>query len=811
MRLAFKSFKREKGKTLLVIASVVIAIALCVSMMIAITSIKEQYRALADEQSSSADLVLTSYYEEKISDAELEAAGSKEKIQEAIKFYSTEGYYQISGKDYAQLSLLAVDYELEEKYGGLKLLSGRFGKANTECVITDVMAEQYGLKAGDSLGIISKAKAFSYIITGIVSDNGIAAGNLGRCILTDVNTFDEYGEITYKIVLKDGVSVPDCKKRMEEELGGKYRIDYPEGKAEEFISSMETLFDGMMGFAVLAIILSSLFISVVLRDYVMNMRKTFAIIKALGGTRKDIIKTVLDRVVLIAVVGILIGTTLGVFLSQSLVAFLGTRLDSGSQEIQTAYNIPLIIAILIFSFLLMLAVSLPQAVRGAKEGVLEGLGTYREGRAEKRRGMTGYIILLFIGIAGTVLGNNDNLKLVSIILLIFAAIILLSKVLFTFIPVFSYQLLKGMAPLTAMLSKNSLFREKRKTINMIMLFSTVLAFSLGIYFAVTGIVQSISNVANTMYYGDAVIESDIGIQDSLFQSVKQVEGVKNVEKNYVKYTDIEGVEVKVRGIYTDNTAFGLSQKLLERMEQEDTVIASKGLLKRLKLTVGDSISIGTSKGTKSYRIIGSIKSMEHDGKLLLLSESKFLQLYQDYTVNSLIVFCDKVSAKQLIQNLRTEINDNTVLIKSIEEGRTDYVSSNSGLIYLFYLLIGILLFAGALIMVNTVTLIIKNNEYSHMIEKTLGLTKRSLVLPYIFTGSVAGLISGITGGGTGVLVGLAFIHMMNQSQIYSIKADFNPLTILLFIVVSIVITIASSGVAVLINYRNAFRHTLAQE
>ena len=57
--------------------------------------------------------------------------------------------------------------------------------------------------------------------------------------------------------------------------------------------------------------------------------------------------------------------------------------------------------------------------------------------------------------------------------------------------------------------------EKRKTLNMVILFSTIIAFSLGILFSVAGIIQSIEHVADTMFYGDLVVESDIGFSSEL--------------------------------------------------------------------------------------------------------------------------------------------------------------------------------------------------------------------------------------------------------------------------------------------------------
>lgn len=149
-----RDMKRQTVKSALTIGTVVIAVALCIAMVIAITSIKEQYRNLADEQSSSADLLLTSYFEKIIGESTLDLSNLSENVQDTIKFYSTDCYYKPATGKYCNLSFIAADFKLESKYKGLTLLQGKYAGNESECVITNQMAEQYNIKIGDLIKVL---------------------------------------------------------------------------------------------------------------------------------------------------------------------------------------------------------------------------------------------------------------------------------------------------------------------------------------------------------------------------------------------------------------------------------------------------------------------------------------------------------------------------------------------------------------------------------------------------------------------------------------------------------------------------------
>ena len=803
-----RDMKRQTVKSALTIGTVVIAVALCIAMVIAITSIKEQYRNLADEQSSSADLLLTSYFEKIIGESTLDLSNLSENVQDTIKFYSTDCYYKPATGKYCNLSFIAADFKLESKYKGLTLLQGKYAGNESECVITNQMAEQYNIKIGDLIKVLRGENNYSYKIVGIVDNKGIATENLGRCILTNIYNYKGVGQPVFKLILKNNTSVEDFKQKITDEFGKEYRIEYPEGKAEEFINSMDAMFDGMMGFALLAVILSGMFISMVLKEYVIGMRKTFAIVKALGGTRKNIILIVLNRVMIISAIGIGLGCVLGVILARGIVAFISTFLDSGSQTISISYNPSMIIACLIFCFLVIIGSTWNKILKSSRESVLEGFKEYKTSLSKKRIRIWIVFGGLIIGILGDYFSENSNLKLLCNILMVSMLIIIISELLFWILSKLFCNIIGKINPILVLLNKNNLLVEKRKSLNIVILFSTIIAFSLGILFSVAGIIQSIEHVADTMFYGDLVVESDIGFSSELENKLGDITGISDIQKNYEKIIDINDTEVKIKGIYTADSPYDLDDNQRENLKNKNSIIISSGLAKRMGLNTGDSITIPIDDNEKTFRIIGTIKTMEHDGKIILMSQNKFQNYFKDYDVNSLLIIKDKgISDSQLKENIKQVVDDNSIYIKSIGESKKDYISSNSSLIYLFYGLIVILLLSGMLMIINTTINLIKENEYSKKIEKVLGTSISLNILSQTIFGIFIGVISGITGCLGGRLIGSGFAVRLNESEIYNIIPSYKLSTFLLFIGISALITILSSVISSCITYKKLFGHT----
>jgi len=804
MGITIAGLKKERLKTILVILSIAIAVAVSVSIIVSISSIKGAYYKMADEQSSSADLILTSK-------AEVEIANEKEQFDTVpeialeIPFYEKEAYFTKDDQT-SIFSYLAVDIDKEQQYGKLNSIQGTLDLKFDECAITDAVAENYNFKIGDKIDVIINRQIKSLSIVAIVDNTGICSSNLGRCIVTDINMFEGKGNIIYKIILASNASVESVKENIEELYKTKYEVDYPDGKTAEFLQGINTLFYGMFAVAFLVIIISSVFLKNVIHDYVLSMKSNFSIIKVLGGTGKTIMKIVLEKMVILSSFGMALGMFLSILFVKLMVPFIGHRLDSGNMDITIVWKAPIIIAFLILIFFYINFLSLPLVIVSANSPVLTGFHKHiKEDFMPLKWGIgIGIVVITF---AIRFISTNEGLRSLVGLVCIFELLVLVIRLVFPFFCRMLNAIFCRCTPFISLISKGTLVSQKNKTGNMVILFSVVLAFSLGIFSAIEGVVQSINNVADTIYYGNVIVESDYGITDSLINAVKEVDGVSRVENNYMKTTEVEGIDVKVRGIYKENTNFGLSHEVMDGIFNGHGAVVSEGFLNKTKLNVGDLLSVHG----KPYYILGTFKSMEHDGKVVLISSDEFLDSFDDYNLNTIVVYKkDNTDAETVIKALKNIDYQGSFFVKSIDEAKNEYVSANSSILKLFYALVFILFISASLIIINSTSLVIEGNRYSQRIAKTLGTSTFELIKSYVLTGLIIGITAGVIGIIAGRYVGMILCDMLNQTHIYTVKFGVETYVMVTMFISTVLLIILSSTVSTLLNLKREFGYSLVE-
>ncbi len=805
MGLTIAGLKKERLKTVLVILSIAIAVAVSISIIVSISSIKDAYYRMADEMSSSADLILTSKNEVDINE-ENESFGDVSEISVVIPFYSKEAYF--TKDDQTSIFMyLAVDIGNEQKYGKLNLLDGSLDLQPEECAVTTGVSDQYNLKIGDRIEIVVNRQLKTMRVAGIVDDKGVCSENLGRCVITDISTYEGKGNKIYKLILSSDSDTEKVKGLLENSYRLKYDVAYPDGKTLEFLQGINTLFYGMAAMALLVIIISSVFLKNVIHDYVVSMKSNFSTIKVLGGTGKTIMKLVLEKMTILSALGIMLGILLSIGFVRVMVPFIGQRLDSGNNEIIIVWKYPIVIAVILFVFIYSTLISLPSVIASAKSPILLGFRKNLKEDISIRNWVLG-IGFILVTVALRFTESNENLRYIVELVLIFEFVVLITKLVFPILCKFLNYIMSKCIPFTCLISKGTLVSHKTKTGNMVVLFSVVLAFSIGIFSAVDGVVQSIRNVSDTIYYGNVIVESDYGITDELIAEVESVNGVEKVENNYTKTTEIEGWDVKVRGIYKDNTNFKLSEQTMNELFDQKGVVVSEGFLDKTGLKIGDTIIIQN----KAYSILDTFKSMEHDGKMVLLSADSFLTAFNDYELYTLIVYKnDNTDMETLIKNIKDIDYQTSFFVKSIDDAKEEYVSSNSGILKLFYALIFILFISASLIIINSTSLVIEGNRYSQRIEKTLGVGNYRFVKSYMLTGFIIGVSAGVIGIVAGRFVGRTLCNMLNQTHIYSVKYDIEPYQMIIMFIFTTILVMISSTISTIINLKRGFSLSLVED
>ncbi|EMS69609.1 ABC transporter permease [Ruminiclostridium cellobioparum] len=809
-----REFFQEKTKNILSILAVMLGVALIVATSTTISSTKQEFFKMAAEGSSGADLIVTSVADQKVSNAILNYKDSS--IKDSVPFFSEDSYYQKAGS-YHTLTLMAADFGREAEYGGYKLLKGKLPE-NGECLITENMESLFQLKTGDKMLIRTNRGSFTYCISGIVQDAGIATGNFCQCILTDIRHYNEYGTMTYKLMLKSGTDVKKEKALLQKALNGSYTVDYPAGKAEEFLNQASSLFDVMLGFGLLTLLLGGFLINVTVNEFVRRMRGKNSILKVLGAKGTSITGLILEKSLITGCIGTALGIALGAFGSLGLIRLVDNSFSGGGMTIRVSFPLTGIGAVAISAVLLCLLTSLPASRRAARESIVSGFRQYdRKNAVGLKRKLAAGVLFAFLVVLRILLGSSSLGKLVTFVAL--AAGIYFAALVF-FLPFVRLTLkpVNRISPFNGFTVKNNLFKQSGKAINLAVLFSFVIAISTGVYLIVSEIGDAIERMERGFYYGDAIVSSVTGksIDSDTLQKIGEAKGVDRAYPIYQKYLKLGSDNVQMKGYRLDDTTlknfseyWEIGRDTARKLSDKNTMILSKKAANDLGLKEGDTVTVDTGTGMQTFKIVGTYETLNNNGMTGIISEDAFLSTFENYTIRAVNVFKKSdADFDSLKAGIARSVNDSFIQVLSMDAMRNAEQKSDGQFLSLIDCMIVVLVMAGILILVNSISMNIKNNGYSLAVTKLLGAAKWDLMLQSGIEGILYGIFGIVVGEASGVMLGWIMTKGMNNMVGWNLRFAVSPYILLAFGAGFLCMAVLAEIMATALNYRYVFKSGL---
>lgn len=807
----------EKTRNILSILAVMLGVALIVATATTIFSTKQEFVKIAGTESSGADLIAASAADQKVSTAAFGDTDSN--IVDAVPFFSEYSYYE-NGGTYHTLTLMAVDFGRERRYGGYQLLSGSLPE-NGRCLITENMESLFHLKIGDSMQIRTNGGSLNYRISGIVRDGGIASDNFYQCVLTDIRDFNGYGTMTYKLMLKSGVDGKAEKASLQKALNGSYTVDYPSGKAEEFMKETDTLFDTMMGFGLLTLLLGGFLIHVTINEFVRKMRAKFSVLKVLGAKRPAIIRLVLEKSLMIGLIGTILGVVLGAFGSLGLIRLVDCSFSGGEMEIPVLFPWVEIVAAAAGAVFLCLLFSLPASSNATKESIVSGFRQYdRKQAVGLKRQVIAAVVLILLVTARLLLGSSSVGKLATFAALA-AGIYFTAAVAFLPGAQLCLKMIGRVSPFNGFTVKNNLSKQSGKAVNLAVLFSFVIAISMGVYCVVNEISDATSRMEKGLYYGDAVVSSVAGqgIGSELLQKIEAAPGVDRAYPIYQKYLNLGSDDVQIKGYRLDDTTvrefsddWSIDKNEARELSGENAIILSRQVMDDLKLKTGDIVSVNTDDGMETFHIVGSYETLNNNGITGIISEDTFLKIFKNYTIRAVNVFQKSgTNFDSLKSGIARSVSNSFIQVQSVDTVRSAEQKSDDRFLNLINCMIIVLVVASILILVNSIFMSIRNNGYSLTVTKLLGATNRNLMLQSGMEGILYGLFGIIVGEISGSLLGWIMTTGMNNMAGWNLRFAVSPQILILFGIGFLCAAILAELAAAALNYMSNMKSVLVQE
>lgn len=767
---------------------------------------------MADSQSSGAGLIATSVCDQKIQTASFDY--QNDSISDAFPFFSRDCYFE-NGGTYHTLTEMTVDFSKEIEYGGTSLLSGSLPK-NGECVLPEAMKTAYRLHQGDTITIRTESGSTAYKISGFAANAGICEANFGKCILIDYRNAPGSGLVTYKLMLKQGTDSKAVKMAVQNALKGKDTVDYPAGQSEQMLNEVDLLFGTMMGFGFLTLLLGAFLINVTVSEYIRKMRGKISTLKVLGAVKGDIVKLVLSKSFSIGFAGAFLGAAAGVGGSFGLIRLVD-RSFSGGMDIQPVIKWSVIFAVTAGALFFCLLVTVPAALRAANETIMDGFQQFA--------GVSSVSITRIV-IAGILAAVMTAARIFTgQWIFTFAAIIagIYFIALIAFIPCtrLILRLISRISPFNGFTVKNNLMKQPRKAINLAVLFSFVIAMSVGMILIVNEIADSTDRLEKGEYFGNAVVSTVTGqgVSPDILSKVRTADGVDKAYPLYEKELNVGDDDVQVKGFCLDDTNkdrliryWGIDTASLQKLSASDTILVSEKILDDEKLKVGDFITVGSGTNVRALKIIGSYSTMSNDGKSCVVSATNFLHTFQNYSIRAVNVFKkDSTGFDTLKTNLTNSIHDKFVQVDSTADVQKAAQKQYDQFLMLIYCMIVVLVAASTLMLVNSISMNRKNSQTALSITKLLGATGHNLVAQSSIEGIIYGIFGTAVGLSAGSSLNLVLTASMNHKTAWHLIASFPPNILGLCGVGFIAVVLLAEMISTTLNYRSDYKSILVQE
>ena len=117
------------------------------------------------------------------------------------------------------------------------------------------------------------------------------------------------------------------------------------------------------------------------------------------------------------------------------------------------------------------------------------------------------------------------------------------------------RLINDISPFNGFTVKNNLVKQPRLVINLAVLFSFVIAMSMGIILIVNEIADSTDRLVKGEYFGNAVVSTVTGqgLSADVLSKIQNADGVDKAYPLYEKEFDVGDDDVQVKGFTLDST------------------------------------------------------------------------------------------------------------------------------------------------------------------------------------------------------------------------------------------------------------------
>jgi putative ABC transport system permease protein len=630
-----------------------------------------------------------------------------------------------------------------KRFESFSPISGHFAAGPSEVALDQATADRAGLKVGEQMRIAGSATASTYTIVGIVKFAGSQSfGGAGTAVLTlseaqrVVGEQGQYDQIN--VAAQPGVTPTQLRDRIRAVLPRTVAVRTGAQQADKLSSDLESnlgfLRTFLLIFAYVSLVVGAFIIFNTFSITVAQRTREFALLRTLGASRRQILRSVVFEGALLGVGGSLLGLLGGVLLAPALdqlfKAFGADLPDSG-----TVLETRTIIVSLLVGTIVTLLAGLTPALRATR---VPPLAAMREGveiprrRRWRKRGRRYRVVPALARAIGVLVSWRG---------------------------------------ITGRLARENAMRQPGRTMVTAAALTVGLALVTFVAVLADGTKASIDQAVSRSFAGDLIVENsqagtEQGIPALVAPAVRAVPGVASVTPIAFTIGRLRGLSSNASITAVDPASFTKvyriewkqgSDATLESLGSTGTIL-TKGYANSHHLHVGQVISVLTPTGRRVLLVVRGIAT--DDARLLgnltislPLARVAFGQ--RDDAV-------DFVSYAPDASNAQVQPAVDAVLSAHFPQARSrtaaqfkaDQAGQVNTLLALIYVLLALSVIVSLFGIVNTLILSIYERTHELGMMRAIGTSRRQVRQMIRYESIITALIGGVLGLAIGVLGGV---------------------------------------------------------
>ncbi|EQE85394.1 ftsX-like permease family protein [Clostridioides difficile CD69] len=734
---------------------------------------------------------------------DLNAIKSKVGVLESSAIYNKGGYYE-------EFSLIAADLIQLNKINKPRLENGNSitDFSGDKIILPNRFTSKYKIKKGDSITLQIYGKSYTFQVSDIASyDTVFLRHTRGVNALLPKETLSKIinkgSGYTRVLIESEEEMTENLVNKLSEELSTeKYTVSNTINETKIISDARQKT----MPFFLISFFALTLSIFIIYSSYKVITLERLPFIgtfRSIGANEKTVTRILMLESILYGSIGGLIAIPIGIVVLNLMLHGLGNSLEQGISIPTVISPIGVIISVIVAIIVSSFSAYIP--VKKASHLPIKNivLGTVEEKNVSNRSILFIGSIMFILSVLLPRISPENTLYLAggfSLLGLIVATIVLIPLItdIMSIVLEFVYKNILG--------NEGKLAARNMKNNKNIIQNITLLFISISAVIAIS-VVGNFVKTYITDVFRDAELQgfADGKMNEEFIEDVRHMDGIKNILPLYVMNNEISGNGVTLSRLEgTDNiklynsmfginyTNFEIKKQVIEAFNDKRSVILNEDTLKKVGLSIGDTITLSNDKYDFSYKIVGSFKSRANDVEAVIPSHYAVNDF--DKTNYGFLVYT-AVNPDAVMIQIRDLFGDTYNWSRTVEEFNNDSLNTISSFLSPMNKMTYFIFLLATVGIINNLLINYIQKRRSIAMYKSIGLSNKQNIKVTLIEGFTSGLLGAVIGIVISILE-IQTIFIVAGPKI-SMKPDLDFKTFIIVGLLGIIVTLIGSIVPII--------------